>query len=107
MFVAIAISPEFGTPPTEFVRGKGDLMPYTVAEDVGDRIDKLWADPLGSSGAGSYPTMAIVDRDGKIAFIGRGYPILGIFQIKLDQLDCIGFVVDHQDLRLHDTLTAY
>jgi thiol-disulfide isomerase/thioredoxin len=77
VFIAIAISPEAGIPPEEFVRSKGELMPYMVAEDVADRIDKRWADPNGSSGAGSYPTLAIVDQDGAIAFIGRGYPIRG------------------------------
>jgi len=77
VFAAIAISPEYGTPVAEFVRGKGDLMPYTVGEDVGDRIDQTWADPRGGSGAGSYPTLAIIDRDGRIAFVGRGYPIQG------------------------------
>src|SRR6185369_13053677 len=32
VFTAIAISPEYGAPVAEFVRGKGDLMPYTVGE---------------------------------------------------------------------------
>src|SRR4051812_15711591 len=29
VFTAIAISPEYGVPVADFVRAKGDLMPYT------------------------------------------------------------------------------
>lgn len=72
--IAIAVSPEAGIPPAEFVNKKGDLMPYVVAQDIGDRIDARFDDGLGSLGAGGYPTLAIVDREGRLAFFGRGYP---------------------------------
>jgi thiol-disulfide isomerase/thioredoxin len=76
-FVAVAISPDSGVSPEQFVQAKGDQMPYTVGQDIGGKIDERYQDPHGPSGTGSYPTIGIVDRNGTLAFIGRGYPIHG------------------------------
>ena len=57
----------------EFVRGMGEKMTYTVAADRKAATDeaqmaKAWMDTSGQSG---IPTAFIVDRTGKIAWIGH------------------------------------
>jgi thiol-disulfide isomerase/thioredoxin len=64
-----------GTIPTdEFVKKKGDGMSYIVAEDIDSRITNTFKDVLGGS---MFPTLAIIDRQGRLAWMGRGYPIQG------------------------------
>jgi thiol-disulfide isomerase/thioredoxin len=51
-----------------FVRGQGDKMGYTVALDRHGGTKRAWMDAAGLQG---IPASFIVDRKGKIAFIGH------------------------------------
>ncbi|MDX2149828.1 MAG: redoxin family protein [Bryobacteraceae bacterium] len=75
--LAVAVYPESGMPVSQFLKVKGELMPYPVGEDIGERVVKRFDDGLGGLGSGSYPLKAIVDRQGRIAYLGRGYPMAG------------------------------
>lgn len=64
-----------GTIPTaEFVAKKGDKMSYIIAEDINRKISDRFKDVLGNN---TYPTLAIIDKEGRLAWMGQGYPIRG------------------------------
>lgn len=52
----------------DFVAGQGDAMGYTVAYDSDRSMSKDW---LQAAGKGTIPTAFIVDKNGKIAWIGH------------------------------------
>ncbi len=54
-----------------FVRGKGEQMAYTVAIDKQDATKRAWMEAASKSG---IPCAFIVDRKGKIAWIGNPHP---------------------------------
>ncbi len=52
----------------EFVRKMGDKMAYRVALDDNDRVHKSW---MAAADQHGIPTAFVVDKTGKIAFIGH------------------------------------
>lgn len=52
----------------EFVKAKGDEMSYTVAFDGDREMGKEW---MAAAGVNTIPTAFLVDREGKIAWIGN------------------------------------
>jgi len=53
---------------TPFVEDMGDKMDYAVATDKDDTMSRGWMDAAGQSG---IPTAFIVDRKGRVAWIGH------------------------------------
>jgi len=67
----------------KFVAGMGDKMNYNVAIDgVDGTMGKTWMDASGQEG---IPTAFVVDKDGKIAWIG--HPMMGLDEV-------VGKVID-------------
>lgn len=54
---------------TDFVEGRDETMRYTVAIDDDGAMADAWMNPSGQQG---IPTAMLVDRDGRIAWIGYG-----------------------------------
>jgi len=74
--IGIAIWPRDDMEPTaDFVAEQGDGMDYVVAEDIDDRVGASYMDAAGQYG---IPTMMIIDRDGRLAWIG--HPDMGLEQ---------------------------
>ena len=65
--IGVAISDEEST-VKRFVSSQGDAMSYTVAADVNDIVSKGWLDAAGRD---TIPTAFLIDREGKIAFVGH------------------------------------
>ena len=80
--VAVAIDPGAAFPPSEFVRRKGDQMDFVVGEEINGRMESRFKDALGNI---RFPTIAIIDRQGRLAWMGQGYPIYG-FDAALEQI---------------------
>ena len=67
--IGIAIWPRESMEPTaNFVSKKGDGMDYVVAEDIDDRMGTSYMEAAEQYG---IPTIMIVDRDGRLAWIGH------------------------------------
>jgi hypothetical protein len=67
----IGISNEEESKVTPFVRAQGKKMDYTVAVDRRQGTNSAW---MAASGQRGIPCAFIVDRKGKIAFIGNPHP---------------------------------
>lgn len=52
----------------QFVKDKGDEMNYTVAYDADREMGREW---MAAAGQGGIPTAFLVNREGKIAWIGN------------------------------------
>lgn len=67
--IGLAVWPRDGMVPTKkFVEQMGDGMPYTIAEDIDDKIGN---DFMRAAGQNGIPTMMIVDQKGTLAWIGH------------------------------------
>ena len=67
--IGLAIWPRENSEPTrEFVTNAGDEMNYVVAEDIDDISAKAYMDAAGQYG---IPTTMIIDRNGRLAWIGH------------------------------------
>ena len=67
-FIGISSSDKSTEIVKKFVDKMGDKMDYTVAVDKKRATDKAW---MEASGQGGIPTAFVVDREGKIAWIGH------------------------------------
>jgi thiol-disulfide isomerase/thioredoxin len=68
----IGVSTDEDTKKVEpFVRKQGERMDYTVAIDRQGSTKRAWLDAAGQNG---IPCAFIIDRKGKIAFIGNPHP---------------------------------
>jgi len=70
----IGVSTEEPELVNKFVRSQGGKMDYTVAVDRREGTQRAWMSAAGKSG---IPCAFIVDRSGKIAFIGNPLPQAG------------------------------
>ncbi|HVZ93938.1 MAG TPA: TlpA disulfide reductase family protein, partial [Phycisphaerales bacterium] len=69
--IGLAIWPRPNMVPTaEFVKEKGDDMGYRIAEDVDGKSAEMFMKATGQNG---IPTVMVVDKAGKLAWIG--YPM--------------------------------
>ncbi|MEM9661986.1 MAG: TlpA disulfide reductase family protein [Planctomycetota bacterium] len=87
---------------TRFVDKRGDQMGYTIAIDDGRTMAESWIEAAGQQG---IPTAMIVDRSGKIAWIGYGTdPVMGdvLDQVVNDEWD----VVEARETREKSMLEA-
>jgi thiol-disulfide isomerase/thioredoxin len=66
---------------TKFVKDMGDKMTYPVAFDGENRMAKTWMEAAGQEGV---PTAFLVDKDGKIAWIG--HPMDGLDKVAEEAL---------------------
>ncbi len=67
--IGVAIWPrDRMTPTAEFVQQRGDAMSYTIAADVDGKCAKKFMEAVGAEG---IPTVMIVDRAGRLAWIGH------------------------------------
>lgn len=68
-FIGVAIWPnERMTPTAQFVEAKGDKMAYHIAEDIEGKTAAAF---MEASGQGGIPTVMIIDKQGKLAWIGH------------------------------------
>lgn len=72
-FIGVAIWPRDGMTPTdEFVAEKGDAMAYHICEDIDGKTAETYMNAMGRNG---IPTAMIIDKQGKIAWVGHpSYP---------------------------------
>ncbi len=76
--VGVAIWPRQGMVPTaEFVEERGDEMGYWIAEDKGE--GQTAEDYMTAAGRNGIPTVFVVDKQGKVAWIG--HPMDGLDRV--------------------------
>ncbi len=72
--IGAAIWPRDNMEPTdEFVAARGDEMNYVVAEDIDGRLAEAYMEASQQRG---IPTTMVIDRNGKLAWIG--HPLFGM-----------------------------
>jgi len=66
--IGLALDPGNATATREFVEKNGDNMRYVVCEDIDGQMKTEYMERTGTAG---IPTVLIVDKDGRLAWIGH------------------------------------
>lgn len=60
----------------EFVKSKGEAMPYTIGDDIDGKTADAY---MRAAGQGGIPTVFVIDREGAVAWIG--HPMSGLDEV--------------------------
>ena len=88
--IGIALDPGASTPTNEFVEKRSKDIRYSICEDIDAQLGREY---MGRTGARGIPTALIVDRQGRLAWIGHPKNMSGpLAEITLGTYDIEGAI---------------
>ncbi len=88
--IGVAVFEQAGQAPTDrWVERKGDEISYAMVESVDGAVEEAILRPLGVTG---IPTIAIVDRSGRLAWTGHPYEMDRVLERVVANVDVAGLL---------------